>query len=505
MFPLLTAGPDVEGKEPYLRRVARSPYDKSNTHIICTIGPKTNNKEALVKLINAGMNVARLNFSHGSHEYHQTVVDNVKAAAAEVGRPIAIMLDTKGPEIRSGKLKNGDEVHLVAGNPFTFTTDQNIIGDETIVNTSYDDLPKTVSPGNIILVDDGLIAMEVQSVTDTEVHTVILNDGVLGETKGVNLPNVTNTLPAVTEKDKGDIAFGIKNDVDFIAASFIRKPADVEEIRNLPGVKESRVHIISKIESQEGLDNFDDILEISDAIMVARGDLGVEIPIEKVANAQKMMIRKCNFAGKPVITATQMLESMINFPRPTRAEATDVINAIYDGSDCVMLSGETAKGKFPTEAVAIMSKLAREAEISLDYRSLFRLIRNHSLVHAASISVTESIASSAVKSAWDLNASVIICLSDSGATVRWVSKYRPHTPILCITSSSRTSRQVLLSRSAIPLLVESMNNTDQLVSFGIHYAVQNNMARSGDFVLTTSGFLEGVSGGTNIMRVNVVV
>jgi len=347
--------------------------------------------------------------------------------------------------------------------------------------------------------------MEVKSVTETEVHTVILNDGILGETKGVNLPGVTNTLPAVTEKDKADIAFGIKNDVDFIAASFIRKPADVEEIRNLPGVKESKVHIISKIESQEGLDNFDAILEVSDAIMVARGDLGVEIPIEKVANAQKMMIRKCNFAGKPVITATQMLESMINFPRPTRAEATDVINAIYDGSDCVMLSGETAKGKFPTEAVAIMRKLAREAELNLDYRSLFRLIRNHSLVHSASISVTESIASSAVKSAWDLNSPVIICLSDSGATVRWVSKYRPHTPILCITSTSRTSRQVLLSRSAIPLLVESMNNTDQLINFGIHYAVQHNMAKSGDFVITTSGFLEGVSGGTNIMRVNVVV
>jgi len=394
---------------------------------------------------------------------------------------------------------------LKAGHKFTFTVDQSILGDETIVSMSYAELPASVKPGNTILVDDGLIAMLVEEVSETEVHTIIQNDGTLGETKGVNLPGVKITLPAVTEKDKGDIAFGIKNDVDMIAASFIRKPEDVQEIRALPGVTENRVMIVSKIESQEGLDNFNEILQVSDGIMVARGDLGVEIPIEKVANAQKMMIRKCNFAGKPVITATQMLESMISFPRPTRAEATDVINAIYDGSDCIMLSGETAKGKFPTEAVAMMCKLARQAEMSLDYRAMFRLLRNQSIKYSSgSISVTESIASSAVKSAWDLNASVIICLSDSGSTTRWVSKYRPHTTILCITSYPRTSRQVLLSRSAIPLLVTSMSNTDHLISLGVAYALEHGLAKSGDYVVTTSGVIEGVSGGTNILKVTVV-
>jgi len=493
--------PDVEG---YIRRVTRAPHDRSNTHVICTIGPQTNTVEALKKLMNAGMNVARLNFSHGTHEYHQSVIDNVRAAANELNKIIGIMLDTKGPEIRTGKLKNGQEVMLTTGSKFTFTTDQSVLGDESIVNITYSSLPTSVKPGNTILVDDGLIGMTVDEVTETEVRCTIQNDGLLGQIKGVNLPGVSVSLPAVTEKDKADIAFGIQNDIDFIAASFIRKAQDVNEIRALPGVGKNNVMIISKIESQEGLDNFDDILEVSDAIMVARGDLGVEIPIEMVANAQKMMIRKCNFSGKPVITATQMLESMIQYPRPTRAEATDVINAVYDGSDCVMLSGETAKGKFPTEAVSMMSKLARQAELNLDYRSMFRLIRNYSIMTSKTVPVPESIASSAVKSAWDLNSPLIICLSDSGNTVRFVSKYRPHSTILCITSCARTARQVLLSRSAIPLLVQSMAHTDKLIEAGIEYSREHGFVKSGDYVITTSGLLEGVSGSTNLLRVSTV-
>jgi len=475
---------------------------KSHTHIICTIGPRTNSKEALIALINAGMNIARLNFSHGSHEYHQTVVDNVRAAAKESGKVIGIMLDTKGPEIRTGKLANGQEVLLHAGSKFTLTTDQTVIGDETRVSMTYAALPTTVKPGGVVLVDDGLLGLIVDSVSETEVVTTVQNDGVLGEVKGVNLPGVAVDLPALTEKDKADIAFGIKNDIDFIAASFIRKASDVEEIRALPGVSDNKVMIISKIESQEGLDNFEEILVVSDAIMVARGDLGVEIPIEKVANAQKMMIRKCNHAGKPVITATQMLESMINFPRPTRAEATDVINAVYDGSDCIMLSGETAKGKFPNEAVSIMGKLAIEAECNLDYREICRLIRPPHLV--APISVAESVASSAAKSAWDLYAKLIIVLSDSGNTVRYVSKYRPSCTILCITSSPRTMRQVNLTRSAIPFFVDSMKHTDNLIDRAFQFAKDHHLVSSGDLVVVTSGVLEGVSGSTNIMRVVVV-
>jgi len=489
----------------YVRRVCRAPHERSNTHIICTIGPQTNSVAALRKLIDAGMNVARMNFSHGSHEYHLSVLTNVRKAAEEAGKQVGLLLDTKGPEIRTGKLKNGQEVNLTAGSKFTFTNDQSVLGDENIVSTTYTELPSTMKPGDVILVDDGLIGLTVESVTETEVHAIVQNDGVLGQIKGVNLPGVVVNLPAVTDKDKDDIAFGVQHDVDFIAASFIRKAADVEEIRNLPGVRDNRIMIISKIESQEGLDNFDSILEVSDAIMVARGDLGVEIPIENVANAQKMMIRKCNFAGKPVITATQMLESMIQYPRPTRAEATDVINAVYDGSDCVMLSGETAKGKFPTEAVLMMCKLARQAEANLDYRALFRLIRNDSiLTQTENLAVPESIASSAVKSAWDLSAPLIIVLSDSGATVRFVSKYRPHSIVLCITSSARTAKQVLLSRSAFPLLVDSMSQTDKLIQYGIEYARGHNLVHAGDYVIVTAGQLEGVSGSTNLMRVSVV-
>eukprot|EP01127_Copromyxa_protea_P005998 TRINITY_DN15803_c0_g1_i1.p1 TRINITY_DN15803_c0_g1~~TRINITY_DN15803_c0_g1_i1.p1 ORF type:complete len:503 (-),score=126.33 TRINITY_DN15803_c0_g1_i1:86-1594(-) len=488
-----------------VRRVTRAPHEKSNTHIICTIGPQTNSVGALKKLIEAGMNIARMNFSHGSHEYHMSVVNNVRKASEEAGIVVGLLLDTKGPEIRTGKLENGQEVHLKAGAKFTFTSNQDILGDETIVSTTYKELSSTVKPGDTILVDDGLIGMTVESVTETDVHTIVQNDAVLGQIKGVNLPGVIVNLPAVTEKDKEDIAFGVQNNIDIIAASFIRKASDVEEIRNLPGVRENKIMIISKIESQEGLDNFDEILAVSDGIMVARGDLGVEIPIENVANAQKMMIRKCNFAGKPVITATQMLESMIQYPRPTRAEATDVINAVYDGSDCVMLSGETAKGKFPTEAVSIMSKLARQAEINLDYRSMFRLIRNHSILNRDKlVPVPESVASSAVKSAWDLNGPLIIVLSDSGNTVRFVSKYRPHSIILCITSCARTARQVLLSRSAFPLKVDSMSQTEKLIEQGIEYALQRGWVHSGDCVVTTAGVLEGVSGSTNLMRVSIV-
>jgi len=319
----------------------------------------------------------------------------------------------------------------------------------------------------------------------------------------MNLPGCVVDLPAVTEKDKEDIAFGVKNDVDLIAASWIRKASDVEEIRNLPGVREGKIMIISKIESQEGLDNFAHILEVSDGIMVARGDLGVEIPIERVANAQKMMIRECNAVGKPVVTATQMLESMIVNPRPTRAEATDVANAVFDGTDCVMLSGETAAGAYPVECVKMMDKICVEAEKTLDFRHMFLAVRQVEINQGIQ-SVPETIASSAVKSSWDLNASLIIVLSDSGRTARFVSKYRPHTPILCITNSAKTARQVLVSRSAMALVVESMKNSDALISHGIEWAKEQGFVQKGDYVVTTSGKLEAVSGSTNILKVSQV-
>jgi pyruvate kinase len=329
------------------------------------------------------------------------------------------------------------------------------------------------------------------------------NSGTMGENKNVNLPGVIVDLPAVTEKDIKDIEFGIQQEVDMIAASFIRKADDVKEIRALPGVKESKILIISKIESQEGLDNFDEIVDTSDGVMVARGDLGVQIPIKKVATAQKMMITKCNSVGKPVITATQMLESMINNPRPTRAEATDVANAVFDGSDCVMLSGETAAGKYPLEAVQTMAQICFQAESDIDYRALYRKIRE--LVIAPPISVPDTIASSSVKSSWDINATAIICLTETGNTARLVSKYRPSCPILCVTPNATVSRQIQISRGCIPYLVDSMKGTDQVLDRAIRYAKDElKIVKSGDYVVVTSGVLEGVSGTTNMFQVRQV-
>jgi len=473
----------------------------ANTQIICTIGPKSNQVSVLKELLLAGLNVCRMNFSHGDHSYHQSIIDNVRQASKETEIPVAIMLDTKGPEIRSGKMVDGKEVNLVAGQKFTFTTDQSVLGDNTRTSTSYLRMPQVVSPGSRILLGDGLIAFQVEKVEGNEIITTVLNAGSLGNTKGMNLPGCVVDLPAVTQKDKDDIAFGVKNDVDFIAASWIRKAADVEEIRNLPGVREKHIMIISKIESQEGLDNFQEILAASDGIMVARGDLGVEIPIERVANAQKMMIRECNQVGKPVVTATQMMESMIVNPRPTRAEATDVANAVFDGTDCVMLSGETANGSYPVECVKMMTKICIEAESALDHRNIYLNIRLSEVNKEQRQSVPETIASSAVKSAWDLNASLIICLSDSGSTVRYVSKYRPHTPVLCITSSPKTSRQILVSRSTLAYLAEDMHHTDSLIEKATDWAFGQGILKDGDYYVITSGVIEAVSGSTNMLKV----
>jgi pyruvate kinase len=442
-----------------------------------------------------------MNFSHGDHAYHQSIINNVRQASKETEIPIAIMLDTKGPEIRSGKMVDGKEVTLEAGQKFTFTTDQSVLGDATRTSTSYTRMPQVVKPGTRILLGDGLIAFRVEDIQGNEIHTTVLNAGTLGNTKGMNLPGCVVDLPAVTQKDKDDIAFGVQNDVDLIAASWIRKAADVEEIRNLPGVKDKHIMIISKIESQEGLDNFNSILQVSDGIMVARGDLGVEIPIERVANAQKMMIRECNQAGKPVVTATQMMESMIVNPRPTRAEATDVANAVFDGTDCVMLSGETANGAYPVECVKMMTKICIEAESALDHRNIYLNIRLSEVSERNTSSIPETIASSAVKSCWDINASLIIVLSDTGNTVRLVAKYRPHTPILCITSTAKTARQVLVSRSTIALVVEDMHNTEELIKRGVGWAKEQGFLKDGDLFLVTSGIIEAMSGSTNMLKV----
>ncbi|KAI9094440.1 pyruvate kinase [Phlyctochytrium arcticum] len=462
------------------------------------LGPKTQSSEMLGKLIEAGMNVSRMNFSHGSHEYHAQTIKNLRAYldATKTPKTVAILLDTKGPEIRY--LVGGTDKKLKAGARFTFHNNESVLGDETQVSTSYKSLPTSVKAGDRILVDDGLIGMQVIEVKqDTkEVICVIENDGQLGETKGVNLPGIRVDLPAITEKDAGDIKFGVEQGVDFVAASFIRKASDVLEIRKL--IEGSGIKIISKIENQEGLENFDEILAVSDGIMVARGDLGVEIPVEQVARYQKMMIRKCNAAGKPVITATQMLESMIVNPRPTRAEATDVANAVLDGSDCVMLSGETAKGSFPIEAIEMMAKICREAEIDINYTELYPSIRRQVRLP---ISISETIASSAVKTSWDVHAALIIVLTQTGNTATAISKYRPIAPVLAVTSSPQAARQCQVLRGIYPMLVDNMEGTDNILHRAMLWGVKMGMAQRNDPVVVTSGVLEARAGSTNIMRV----
>jgi pyruvate kinase len=477
----------------------------TKTQVICTIGPKSNKVPVLMQLLEAGMGVARLNFSHGTYEYHASVIQNVRTACEQTGLTCAIMLDTKGPEIRSGKLERGAPIHIEAGQDFAFhCNDYSMLGNERFVACSYRNMPKVVSVGGQILCSDALLSFTVKHI-DTEngvVHCQADNSGDLGEIKNMNLPGkVKVDLPAVTEKDKQDIEFGIVQKIDLIAASFIRKAEDVVEIRNLPGVVEQGVRIISKIENQEGIDNFNEILTESDGIMVARGDLGSEIPIERIATAQKMMIQKCNRVGKPVITATQMLDSMIINPRPTRAEATDVANAVFDGTDCVMLSGETANGSYPVECVTVMSKICKEAETAIDYRDLYVKIRDKVV---PPVQVPDSIASSSVKTQWDVGAHLIVCLTETGNTARLVSKYRPGVPIVACSSNDKVVRQLMVSRGVLPLLVDSMRGTDHVIEFAFAYASRLGLIHDGDLVVVMSGQIEMQTGSTNMMRVVVV-
>jgi pyruvate kinase len=428
------------------------------TKIVCTIGPKTKSPEMLTKMMEAGMNVARLNFSHGTHEYHGGVVDNVRTALKENGRQCAIMLDTKGPEIRTGKLKDKN-VELKTGQKIAVTVDNTIQGDGKMISLDYKALCTSVKPGYQILIADGLISLSVESI-DVEkgvCQCVVNNTATLGETKNVHLPGAIVDLPAVSEQDTKDILFGVQKNIDCIAASFIRKPDDILQIRQILGEAGKQIRIVAKIESIERLQNFDAILAVADGIMVARGDLGVELPMEQIFIAQKMMISKCNAVAKPVITATQMLESMIQNPKPTRAEATDVANAVIDGTDCVMLSGETASGDYPLQAIRIMKKICYEAERidrSSDYPKVFS-----ALVKTTPLSMLtddEYSASYCVRTAIDLRADIIVVVTSSGHSARMICKYRPLVPVICVTSDEKAAMALLLTKGAIPVLVPDL-------------------------------------------------
>ncbi|MEI0735800.1 pyruvate kinase [Paenibacillus sp. JTLBN-2024] len=468
------------------------------TKIVCTIGPSSESLENTKKLILAGMNVACLNFSHGDFEEHGNRIKNIRQAAKELNKTVAILLDTKGPEIRTGKLAV-EPIELVQDEYITLTTEE-ILGDKDRISITYKDLPNDVEVGSTILIDDGLIGLTVVGIEGTEIKCRIVNGGTIKSKKGVNVPGVAISLPGITEKDANDIVFGIEQDIDFIAASFVRKASDVQEIRDLLAKHNaSHIKIISKIENQQGVDNLDEILEASDGLMVARGDLGVEIPAEEVPLVQKRMIEKCNLAGKPVITATQMLDSMQRNPRPTRAEASDVANAIFDGTDAIMLSGETAAGKYPVESVLTMSRIAEKAESALNYREIFLKQRI-----AQETTVTEAISQSVAISALDLNAKAIISSTESGLTARVVSKYRPQAPIIAVTTKERTLRQLALTWGVTPIQGKTASSTDEMFEYSLKGGLESGLVKPGDLVVITAGVPLGQSGSTNLVKVSQI-
>lgn len=467
------------------------------TKIVCTMGPNLFEKHLIAPLMKAGMNVARFNFSHGTYETHQHYYDEVCRIRDELGLPIATMLDTKGPEIRVRSFKNG-RVTLQNGQLFTLTTDE-VEGDEERVSITYKELPQDIAVGSSILIDDGLIGMQVERIDGADIVCRVLNGGVVSNNKGVNIPNAHLSMPFISEKDHQDILFAIKNGYDFIAASFTRCADDIMQIRHI--LQENNCHtinIIAKIENMEGVENIDEILRVVDGVMVARGDLGVEVPLEDVPSLQKKLIQRGIAAGKPVITATQMLDSMIKNPRPTRAEATDVANAIYDGTSAIMLSGESAVGAYPVEAVETMVRIALRAEADMDY------IRRFSRDTSASTDVTNAISHATVTSAHDLNASAIITVTKSGSTARILSRYRPACVIVGCTTEKHVWRQLALSWGTVPLMIAEESNTDDLFEHAVDAAVQNGLVHDGELVVLTAGVPLGISGTTNLMKVHVV-
>lgn len=471
--------------------------NKKRTKIVCTLGPASDKEDVLTQLVENGLNVCRFNFSHGSHEEHKVRLDLVKKVREKLNQPIAILLDTKGPEIRTGQFAE-PEVLLEEGQKFTITMND-VIGTKEMCTVSYKDLAKDVVSGDTILIDDGLVGLRVEEVNGEDIICVVENSGIVKNHKGVNVPGVKINLPAITPKDRSDIEFGISQGIDFIAASFVRKASDVLAIREiLEENNATDIQIISKIENQEGVDNLDEILEVSDGIMVARGDLGVEIPTEEIPVVQKMMIKRCNEVGKPVITATQMLDSMIRNPRPTRAEVTDVANAIYDGTDAIMLSGETAAGKYPVEAVKTMATIAKRTEQTLDYN---RILKENSKNNNT---VTDAISHATCSTAVDLNASAIITSTSTGYTARMVSKFRPNCPIIATTNNEKVMRQLGLSWGVYTVKSEKAINTDEVIENSIDAAKNAKYINNGELVVITAGVPVGVSGTTNLIKVHVI-
>ena len=467
------------------------------TKMVCTIGPASEDVTILKKVIEAGMNCSRHNFSHGDHEEHKGRMVNVRKLSKELGKEVAILLDTKGPEIRTGKFEP-NKVELTMGDKFTVYAGGDVVGDTTKCSVTYEGLANDVKPGNTILIDDGLVGLEVESVEGNAVHCVVKNTGVVGTHKGVNVPGVSIKLPAMTDKDRSDLIFGCEMKVNIVAASFIRKAEDVLAIREVLNANGGEdIQIFSKIENQEGVDNIDSIIEVSDGIMVARGDLGVEIPMEEVPSTQKMMIRKCNEAGKPVITATQMLDSMMRNPRPTRAEVSDVANAIIDGTDAIMLSGESANGSWPVEAVETMAKIAETAEKELNYQVATSTAKNHTPA------ISGVISRAACNAAAELEATAIISATKSGATASRLSQCRPVSPIIAVTPSERVAKKLALRFGVLPVVAEEMTSTDEIMTKTVELSKERGYVQDGDTVVIAAGVANEI-GSTDLLKVSIV-
>ena len=467
------------------------------TKIICTLGPSTDKGDVLRELIANGMNVARFNFSHGSYEEHGGRLANLKALREELGKPVAALLDTKGPEIRLKEFKNGVEM-LEAGQTFTLTT-REVEGTKEICSITYKDLPHDVHEGGTIMLDDGLIMLRIEKVTDTDITCTVLNNGKIKTKKGVNVPGVHLSMPYLSQKDREDIIFGIQNGFDFIAASFVRTAQDVYDIRNLLNEYDSNIRIIAKIENREGVNNIDSILSAADAVMVARGDLGVEIDFTELPGIQKSIIDRSFSFGKPIVTATQMLDSMMVNPRPTRAEISDVANAIYDGTSAIMLSGETAAGAYPVEALKTMSAIAERTENEPHYRDE----RFKDATHGQ-ISVSDATAHAACLTARDVNAAAIVTVSESGNTARLLSKYRPTQPIIACVMDEQVQRQLSLSWGITSLLMGPAKSTDELIEMSTALAQKNGYLHNGELAVVTAGVPVGVSGTTNMIKIHMV-
>jgi pyruvate kinase len=465
------------------------------TKIVCTLGPASDTQAKLEAMVSAGMNVARLNMSHADHAYHEGLIRNIRMVSEAMDRPIGILMDLQGPKIRVGAIK--EPAILQPGQGFTLTT-RDVPGDSEEVNVPFQELPQSVSPGQPLLLDDGLIELKVKSATETDILTTVVRGGELRPRKGINLPHSTLKVPAITAKDVKDLDFGIERGVDMIAMSFVRSPADVLELRRMIEERDADIPIVAKIEKHEGVKNIDGIIEVVNGVMVARGDLGVEVPIAEVPIAQKIIIARCNARGIPVITATQVLDSMIRNPLPTRAEATDVANAVFDGTDALMLSGETAFGDYPVKAVETMARIARYTEDSAFYRQTMA-----AKTPRPSLSITDTVAEATFDAARNLRAQAIITATQTGFTARKVSRYKPQVPILAVTNDRKVMNQLTLSWAVVPVKIGSPKNLDELIDESVGACIARGHIKTGDLVVITAGVLTGIPGGTNIMKVHL--